>query len=135
MPKSNAAAVPTPGNIPLECEELDRILCAHAAFLSNPHKGARAAVLSRDLTGADLSNRILCQADLSGSCLSGSNLKFANLLRANLYCCEMRNLDARYAKFHGADMRPLRLKTGEMLPCDLEGTAFTVEQRTEAIFE
>jgi uncharacterized protein YjbI with pentapeptide repeats len=124
MPKTNAAAVPTPGNILLAREELDRILSAHAAFLSNSHKGARAAVLSRDLSGADLSNRILCQADLSGSCLSGANLKFANLLRANLYCCEMRNVDARYANFCFADMRGVTLNGSNLSHARLDNADF-----------
>lgn len=73
-----------------------------------------------ELQGANFEN-----ADLRGASFEGSDLRGVKFHNALLH----------HAKFLGADMRPLRLKTGDLLPCDLAGAEFTADQRAEAIFE
>jgi uncharacterized protein YjbI with pentapeptide repeats len=72
-----------------------------------------------ELQGANFDN-----ADLRGASFEGSDLRGVRFHGALLH----------HAKFLGADMRPLLLKTGEPLSCDLTGAEFTADQRAEAIF-
>lgn len=93
----------TPKRLPVD--ELENILCAHSAFVSRVRGGRRALLKSYDLSGINLSNRVLSDADLSGTLLNGANLKFAEFIGTNLYCCDMRGADASYTNFSHADMR------------------------------
>ena len=108
----------------LSGDELQRILRAHELFLQHPAKGTRAVLVSQRLPGVDLSNRLLSKADLSGTTLSRANLKFVNLSGATLYCCEMRDVDGRYANFCSADMRGVALNGSNLSHARLDGADF-----------
>ena len=85
--------------------ELEAIVRAHELFVARAPGGRRACFLSYNLSGVDLANRTLSEADFSGAVLYGANLRFSNLQGANLYCADMRNIDGRCANFSQADMR------------------------------
>lgn len=98
----------------VEPKELEATLRAHEQFLSRASTGKRASFASRNLAGADLSNRNLSEIDFTGAVLYGASLKFAVLERANLFCTDMRNVDARYANFGNADMRGATLTNSNL---------------------
>lgn len=102
-------AVRSGGLSVLAQKEIEAVLNAHQAYLQDSRTGQRAILISRHLAKLDLSNRALAGADLSGSTLSGASLKFADLSGANLYCCEMLDVDGRYANFTASDMRGVTL--------------------------
>jgi uncharacterized protein YjbI with pentapeptide repeats len=89
--------------------ELAEMLDAHALFASK-RSGKRAKLVSCDLSGANLVNRNLAHAKLSGSLFYGASMRFANLEQADLYCADLRNIDGRYANFTQADMRGVTLE-------------------------
>jgi uncharacterized protein YjbI with pentapeptide repeats len=95
-----AAALQRPGNA-----DIEKILWSHSAFVSRVAGGRRAQLQSCDLRGANFSNRVLSDADLSGSVLAGATLRFTEFVGANLYCCDLRGADASYANFSHADLR------------------------------
>jgi len=108
----------------LALTEIELTLARHEAYVRNSREGEKAALLSRHLSGLDLSNRALAGADLSGSNLSRTSLKFTNLARANLYCCEMSHVDGRYANFLGADMRGVSLSGSNLSHACLDKADF-----------
>jgi uncharacterized protein YjbI with pentapeptide repeats len=120
----DTAAVPSRGTTAVPREELDRILRAHELFLSHSGKGTRADLSSRHLASVDFSNRALAEAEFTGSDLCRANLRFANLTGANFYCCEMRNVDARYANFTHADMRGVTLNGSNLSHARLDHVDF-----------
>jgi uncharacterized protein YjbI with pentapeptide repeats len=99
------------------------ILDAHALFAGG-RGGARAKLVSCDLSGTDLVNRNLSDAKLSGSTLYGASLRFANLERADLYCADLRNIDARYANFAHADMRGVAMNGSNFAHAKLDHVDF-----------
>jgi uncharacterized protein YjbI with pentapeptide repeats len=105
-------------------DDLARALLAHRAFLSNARHGKRAVIQSHYLGQTDFSNCLLAQADLSGTILTASTLKFANFSYAVLYCCEMCNVDARYANFSQADMRGVTLNGSNLSHARLDKVDF-----------
>lgn len=65
-------------------DEIKKVLEAHAEWLKDPSKGARADLRGADLGWADLSGAYLGGADLSGADLSGADLSRTNLSRTTL---------------------------------------------------
>jgi uncharacterized protein YjbI with pentapeptide repeats len=124
MTSAAASADPSRAMEPIARDDLQRIVAAHEAFVKSPRQGERAMLLSRYLARADLSNRVLARADLTGSSLNGANLKFANLSGATLYCCEMLNVDGRYANFESADMRGVTLNGSNLSHARLDKADF-----------
>lgn len=122
LPVDAVAQAPSPEAV--EKEELERIFSAHEAFLRGERTGARAALLSRYLRRINLSNRNLAKADFSGSSLCGAVLKFVNFSNANLYCCELLNVDARFANFEAADMRGVTLNGSNLARAKLDRADF-----------
>ncbi len=72
--------------------------------------------------------------ELQGANFEGADLRGASFEGADLRGVRMQGALLHHARFLGADMRPLVLKTGEALPCDLSKTGFTPQQRAEAVF-
>lgn len=124
MPSVIARSAPGCELNALALTEIELAMSRHEAFVRDPRDGQRASLLSRHLTGLDLSNRLLAGADLSGSNLSRTSLKFANLARAVLYCCEMSQVDGRYANFLGADMRGVTLSGSNLSHACLDKADF-----------
>jgi len=124
MAKAAAQADFTHGFSTLSPDDLARMLLAHKAFLSNARHGKRAVLQSHYLGRSDLSNCLLSGADFSGTILTASLLKFANLSGAILYCCEMCNVDARYANFSQADMRGVTLNGSNLSHARLDKVDF-----------
>lgn len=122
LPEEAAVRAPTPEE--LEKEELERVFAAHEAYLRGDRSGTRAALLSRYMRRVDLSNRNLAKADFSGSSLCGASMKFVNLSNANLYCCELLNIDGRFANFEYADMRGVTLNGSNLTRAKLDHADF-----------
>ena len=72
--------------------------------------------------------------ELQGANLEGADLRGASFEGADLRGVRFKGAKLHHARFLGADMRPLALKTGEVLACDISETGFTPEQRAEAVF-
>ena len=91
------------------------------------------------LTALSARKAIAAGIDFSCTELQGSNFEGADLRGASFEGADLRGVRFQgallhHARFLGADMRPLTLKSGEMLACDLSKTGFTAEQRAEAVF-
>jgi pentapeptide repeat protein len=65
---------------------------------------SRANLSGADLSGADLSGADLSRADLSGADLSRANLYGADLSRANLYCANLSGANLYGANLYGANL-------------------------------
>ena len=120
--------------------DLKKILEEHLLWLNG--KGGRRADLSganlcdadlRDanLRGADLSGANLCDADLRGANLRGANLRGAdlrdadlsgaNLFGANLRGADLRDADLSDADLSGADLRDANLRGADLSGANLRG--------------
>ncbi len=115
----------------VEPKELETMLKAHEQFVARASNGKRATFAGRNLAGADLSNRVLAEADFTGAVLYGASLKFANLDRANLFCTDMRNVDGRYANFINADMRGATLTNSNLSFAKLDKADLRVGRLTQ----
>lgn len=104
--------------------ELEQILLSHERYLANTKGGRRAVLPSSQLSGVKLANRNLSQADLSGSVFLGADISFAKLIRTNLYCCDLHNVDARYADFSHSDMRGVALNGSNLSRARLDHVDF-----------
>lgn len=99
-----------------------------------------AAVIGKfKLTALSAKNTIAAGVDFSCTELQGANFEGADLRGASFEGSDLRGTRftkalLRHAKFLGADMRPLELKWGDKLPCDINDTDFSPEQRAEAVF-
>jgi len=89
---------------PLSQKELNPILAAHEKFVAY-QGGKRAQLTRRGLDGLNLANRILSEADFSGSSLVGATFYGSNLQRASLYCADLRGANMQAANLTRADMR------------------------------
>ncbi len=105
-------------------DELEAIIRAHELLVAGKPGGRRAKFFSRNLAGADLSNRALSEADFSGSVLYGANLRFSDLRRANMYCADLRNIDGRCGNFSHADMRGATLNGSNLAQAILDHADF-----------
>ncbi|MDE2163255.1 MAG: pentapeptide repeat-containing protein [Alphaproteobacteria bacterium] len=105
-------------------DELEATIRAHELFIANKSGGRRAKFFTRNLAGADLSNRTLSEADFSGAVLYGANLRFADLRRANMYCADLRNVDGRCSNFSHADMRGATLNGSNLSQAILDHADF-----------
>lgn len=90
------------------------------------------------LTAISAKGAIGVVMDFSGAELQGANFENADLRGANFEGADLRGVrfgGARldHAKFKGADMRPLLLKSGDTLACDLTGADILDEQLKEAV--
>ena len=72
--------------------------------------------------------------ELQGANFEGADLRGASFEGTDLRGVRFKNALLHHAKFLGADMRSLQMKSGETLPCDLSDTAFSAAQRSEAVF-
>jgi uncharacterized protein YjbI with pentapeptide repeats len=89
---------------PLSQKDLNPILAAHERFAAY-QGGKRAQLNRRGLDGLNLANRVLSEADFSGSSLVGATLYGSNLQRASLYCADLRGANLQAANLTRADMR------------------------------
>lgn len=90
------------------------------------------------LTAVSARGVVAAGVDFSCTELQGANFEGADLRGASFEGADIRGIRLKgallhHAKFLGADMRPLVLKSGDTLPCDLTGTAFSAEQRASAV--
>lgn len=89
---------------PLSQKDLNPILAAHERFAAY-QGGKRAQLTRKGLDGLNLANRVLSEADFSGSSLVGATLYGSNLQRASLYCADLRGANLQAANLTRADMR------------------------------
>ena len=91
------------------------------------------------LTAFSARNAIATGIDFSCTELQGANFEGADLRGASFEGADLRGVRFKgallhHAKFLGADMRPLQLKSGDILASDVSDTAFSAAQRAEAVF-
>ncbi|NIJ50238.1 pentapeptide repeat-containing protein [Rhizomicrobium electricum] len=91
------------------------------------------------LTAISAKNVIAAGVDFSCTELQGANFEGADLRGASFEGADLRGVRFKgallhHARFLGADMRPLVLKSGEILETDISETAFTAGQHAEAVF-
>jgi uncharacterized protein YjbI with pentapeptide repeats len=91
------------------------------------------------LTAISARKAIAAGVDFSCTELQGANFEGADLRGASFEGADLRGVRFKgallhHARFLGADMRPLALKTGEILATDLSDTAFSAAQQAEAVF-
>ncbi len=126
-------------------------LNAHQNWVdSNARRGACAVLDGSDLrpltntigkfklTAISARNTIAAGVDFSCTELQGANFENADLRGASFEGADLRGVrfqgaKLHHAKFLGADMRPLLLKSGEFLACDVSDANLTADQRAEAI--
>jgi uncharacterized protein YjbI with pentapeptide repeats len=84
--------------------ELNVVLAQHELFAAS-RGGRRAQLGMADLSGLNLANRTLNEADFAGASLEGASLFGATLVRTSFYCSDLRKSDLRYANLLYADMR------------------------------
>src|SRR5580698_5577663 len=89
---------------PLSQKDLNPILAAHERFAAY-QGGKRAQLTRKGLDGLNLANRVLSEADFSGSSFVGATLYGSNLQRASLYCADLRGANLQAANLMRADMR------------------------------
>ena len=82
---------------------------------------AGANLKDADLSGADLSDRILQAADLSGADLSGADLSGAYLFRAKLSGADLTGADLSSANLVWADLSGANLSEADLSGADLLG--------------
>ena len=99
--------------------ELDFVVSAHERFVAGKSGGKRAVLRFANLSGLDLSHRILTEADLSASVLDGCRMIRTRLERANLFGCDLRNSDMRQAILIRADLRGCCLRGSNLSQADL----------------
>jgi uncharacterized protein YjbI with pentapeptide repeats len=104
----------------LDSARLEKILADHEAWiLSLGKKGSRADFTAADLSGLDLSKRILALADFSGAKLAetkfdgawlmAANFNGANMSRARLVEADLRGADFSAAHQRDIDVRDCRI--------------------------
>ena len=100
--------------------DLKKILEEHLLWLNG--KGGRRADLSgANLCDADLRDANLRGADLSGANLRGADLRGANLRGANLRGADLRDADLSGANLFGANLRGADLRDADLSDADLSG--------------
>lgn len=127
-------------------------LSAHEAWVaSDARRGTRAVLDGMDLrpvasqigkyklTALSARKAIAAGIDFSCTELQGANFEGADLRGASFEGADLRGVRfkgalVQHARFLGADMRPLALKSGEILATDLSDTAFSPAQQAEAVF-
>lgn len=142
---------PTPEAIAAKPQLMFR-LNAHQNWVDSDARRGTSAVLDGEdlrpltnaigkfkLTAISARNTIAAGVDFSCTELQGANFENADLRGASFEGADLRGVKFKgaklnHAKFLGADMRPLLLKSGELLACDVSDTDFTPDQRAEAIF-
>src|SRR3569623_2041170 len=119
--------VPAPGSMSeashitrrISQAEADRICARHDRLWSSKPGGARAVFAWTDLSGLDLSNRNLCDADFSGAVLANCNLHGARLDHATLFGADLQECDLRDASLRRADLRAACLRNADLTGADL----------------
>jgi uncharacterized protein YjbI with pentapeptide repeats len=112
---------------PVSVDEFRGILAAHAAFLARRPGGRRASLKFRDLSGLDLGNHRLAEADFSGATLRGCHMACADLRGATLFGADLTRVDLTEAILMDADMRGIGMCDARLIRCDLIPTGRTVD--------
>ena len=92
-------------------------LCDRAVPLAN--------LKQADLSGCDLSFKVLTKADFSGANLSDANLQNANLQNANLQDAVLGGAILRLANLQGANLERADLQDANLESADLSGADLT----------
>lgn len=93
--------------------QLDAVLDAHNGYVKKSG-GMRAVLKLRDLSGLKLSNRLLDEADFTGTSLMGANASCSSFVRASLYCADLRFCNLRQANLQRADLRGASFGTADL---------------------
>lgn len=100
-------------------QEVNAVCARHDRLWTAKPGGARAVFAWADLSGLDLSDRNLCDADFTGALLSGANLSNARLDRANLFGAEMQEANLTGASLRRCDLRGASLRGANLTGADL----------------
>lgn len=105
---------------------LDKILYSHELWLCKRPGGKRAILCDKDMSGLDLSSRVLTFSNMSDSNLCRANLRNAKIQNANLSNTNLQKVNAEYALFcesnlAGADLRYANLKNAMLYRANLSG--------------
>ena len=94
MAREEFVEVPDESELPvLSQADLTQIMRDHADFLKGKHGGARAVVKFKDISGLDMSDSNLSQADFTGSRLAGTDMSHCQMEAVVLFACDLRNAD------------------------------------------
>jgi uncharacterized protein YjbI with pentapeptide repeats len=118
--------------------ELNAVLAQHERFATS-RSGTRALLSMSDLTGLNLANRTLSEADFTGASLMGASLFGSNLVHASFYCtdlqmCDLRCANLRYADMRGASFRGANLSFACMDYADLRVAMMMLVSRGSVSF-
>src|SRR6201990_2247674 len=102
---SAMSAIPAPKPRRLSQAEVDLICAKHDRLWAARPGGARAVFSWCDLSGLNLSNRNLSDADFTGAILSDCRFQGARLDHATLYCADLQHADLTEASLKRADLR------------------------------
>ena len=115
----------------LSQRDVHLIATRHEMLYAGRMGGARASFAFCDLSGLDLSNRVLNDADFSGAVLGEAKLSGAKLDNANFFAADMRRCD-----FSGASMRRVDLRGASLRGANLTGAdMFEADMREGVIAE
>ncbi|HYE42193.1 MAG TPA: pentapeptide repeat-containing protein, partial [Caulobacteraceae bacterium] len=103
----------------LSQQEVDAVCARHDRLWASLPGGARAVFAWADLSGLDLSNRNLCDADFSGAILAGANFSGARLEQANFFGADMQGVNLAEASLRRADLRGACLRGADLSGADL----------------
>jgi uncharacterized protein YjbI with pentapeptide repeats len=112
------------GRLSSDSETVEAAIAAHKKFVLRQPGGLRARLSNLDLARYNFSDRILTEADFTGSSLVAASAQRANFERATLYCCDLRDADLQHANLRNADLRGTTLRGAKLAFADLDGADF-----------
>jgi uncharacterized protein YjbI with pentapeptide repeats len=99
--------------------DVDAICAKHDRLWSAKPGGARAVFAFKDLTGADLRNRNLCDADFTGAILADCNFRGARLDNATMFCADLTGASLTEASMRRTDLRGSCMRNADLTGADL----------------
>ncbi len=100
-------------------QQMDQFAEAHERFARRQLRGHRAIWRFLQLQDMDFGNRLLCDADITGSNLQRARLVRTDLQRASLFCADLSDVDARGADLRRADIRGVSLRHANLAGANL----------------
>ncbi len=107
-------------------DQLDALVRLHERFLTGRIGGRRAMLRNTDISGLNLSDTDLRQADFMGCDMNSMNLTGVNFQEASLYACNLTNANLNRAIFVRADLRGARIENANLENADLEAADLRV---------
>jgi uncharacterized protein YjbI with pentapeptide repeats len=104
----------------MQQREIDLLLNSHELWITSYGKqGKQLWLEDADVSGLDLSGRLLVESQLPGVNLDGVNLADSNLGGARLYGASMRHANLRHAHLGKADLRNVQADHSQFVEANL----------------